>query len=89
MPARALKPKDKSFVEGAVNITYTRIHAALRDKEFYSIAELNLAIKELLLIYNQTPFQKKQHSRASLFFEIEKDTLKPLPLKNMNSETTK
>jgi transposase len=80
MPARALKPKDKSLVEGAVNITYTRIHAALRDKEFYSITELNLAIKELLLIYNQTPFQKKEHSRTGLFLEIEKDALKPLPL---------
>lgn len=80
MPARALKPKDKSLVEGAVNITYTRIHAALRDKEFYSITELNLAIKELLLTYNQTPFQKKQHSRTGLFLEIEKDTLKPLSL---------
>lgn len=80
MPARALKPKDKSLVEGAVHITYTRIHAALRDKEFYGITELNLAIKELLLIYNQTPFQKKQHSRIGLFLEIEKDALKPLPL---------
>lgn len=80
MPARALKPKDKSLVESAVNITYTRIHAVLRDKEFYGIAELNLAIKELLLIYNQTPFQKKQHSRTALFLEIEKEALKPLPL---------
>lgn len=80
MPARALKPKDKSLVEGAVNITYTRIHAALRNREFYSIAELNLAIKELLLVYNQTPFQKKQHSRTGLFLEIEKDALKALPL---------
>src|SRR5690554_3588440 len=31
MPARALNPMDKSLVEGAVNITYTRIYAALRD----------------------------------------------------------
>jgi uncharacterized protein YqjF (DUF2071 family) len=52
----------------------------LRDKEFYGITELNLAIKELLLIYNQTPFQKKQYSRTGLFLEIEKDVLKPLPL---------
>jgi hypothetical protein len=80
MPARALKPTDKSLVEGAVNITYTRIHAVLRDKEFYCITELNLAIKELLLIYNQTLFQKKQHSRTALFLEIEKDALKLLPL---------
>lgn len=80
MPARALRPKDKSLVEGAVNITYTRIYAALRDKEFYSITELNLAIKELLLTYNQTPFQKKHSSRTALFLEIEKDALKALPL---------
>jgi len=32
------------------------------------------------LIYNQTPFQKKGHSRSGLFLEIEKDALKPLPL---------
>ena len=50
IPARALKPKDKSLVEGAVNITYTRIHATLRDREFYSIIELNLAIKELSIL---------------------------------------
>lgn len=80
MPSRALKPKDKSLVEGAVKITYTRIYAALRDKEFYSIQELNLEIKKLLLIYNQTPFQKKKHSRSELFLEIEKDALMALPL---------
>jgi transposase len=80
MPARALKPKDKSLVESAVNITYTRIYAALRNKEFYSILELNKAIKELLLTYNQTPFQKKQYSRSFLFLEIEKQALKPLPV---------
>lgn len=78
MPARALKPKDKSLVEGAVNITYTRIYAALRNKEFYDLFELNRAIRELLLVYNQTPFQKKQHSRTDLFLEMEKATLKPL-----------
>jgi hypothetical protein len=46
----------------------------------YSITELNLAIQELLLIYSQTPFQKKGHSRTGLFLEIEQDALKPLPL---------
>lgn len=79
MPTRALKPKDKSLVEGAVNISYTRIHAVLRDREFYSIIELNLAIKELLESYNKIPFQKKQHSRKILFLEMEKEALKPLP----------
>jgi len=67
------------LVEGAVNISYTRIHAVLRDREFYSIIELNLAIKELLESYNKIPFQKKQHSRKILFLEMEKEALKPLP----------
>ncbi len=79
MPARALKPKDKSLVEGAVNIAYTRIYAALRNTEFYSIQELNQAIKKLLESYNKTPFQKKSHSRTDLFESLEKETLKPLP----------
>jgi len=80
LPARPLKPKDKSLVEGAVNITYTRIYAALRNKEFFSIQSLNQAIKELLVSYNAAPFQKKAHSRLELFQEIEKQALKPLPL---------
>ncbi|MFN0189537.1 MAG: IS21 family transposase [Bacteroidia bacterium] len=79
MPTRSLKPKDKSLVEGAVNIVYRRIHAILRNKEFYSLEELNVAIKELLVEYNQTPFQKKTHSRFELFKEVEQAALKPLP----------
>lgn len=79
MPARPLKPKDKSLVEGAVSIAYTRIYAALRNRDFYSIEELNTAIRELLEVYNKTPFQKKKFSRSDLFKEIEKEALKPLP----------
>ncbi|MEI6297496.1 MAG: IS21 family transposase, partial [bacterium] len=80
MPARPLKPKDKSLVEGAVNIVYTRIYAALRNIEFYSLGELNKAIKELLEIYNKVFFQKKKFSRLDLFNEVEKGALKPLPV---------
>lgn len=80
LPARPRKPKDKSLVEGAVNITYTRIYAALRDKTFYSLEDLNLAIRELLVPYNQTPFQKKPFSREELFNQVEKPELKSLPV---------
>jgi transposase len=80
MPARPVKPKDKNLVEGAVNITYTRIYAALRNEEFYSIKALNAAIRELLVSYNNTPFQKKQFSRTALFLELEKQELRPLPI---------
>lgn len=79
MPTRPLKPKDKALVEGAVNITYTRIYAALRNRVFYSLEALNIAIVELLDVYNKAPFQKKNHSRFELFHEMEKDALKALP----------
>jgi hypothetical protein len=45
--ASSLKPKDKSRRRRAVNISYTWIHVALRNKEFFSLAALNQAIKEL------------------------------------------
>jgi transposase len=79
MPAHALKPKDKSLVEGAVNIAYTRIYAALRNSEFYNLNELNKAVKKILESYNKVPFQKKSHSRTDLFESLEKEALKPLP----------
>jgi len=47
LPARPGHPKDKALVEGAVRIVYTRIYAALRNRNFYSIAELNNAIRQL------------------------------------------
>jgi transposase len=37
LPARVYKPKDKSLVEGAVRILYTRIYSTIRDKVFYDI----------------------------------------------------
>lgn len=80
MPARVRKPKDKSVVEMAVNITYSRIHAKLHEKIFHSIKELNAAIQVLLVSYNKYSFQKKPGSRESLYLELEKAALKPLPI---------
>lgn len=80
MPTRPRKPKDKPLVEGAVKIAYTRIYAALRNTEFYSIGELNAAIKVCLETHNKAPFQKKEHSRWNLFHEIEKPCLKALAI---------
>ena len=48
LPARSRKPRDKSLVENAVKNIYTRIYAPLRDKTFFSIDELNSAIKQEL-----------------------------------------
>jgi transposase len=81
LPTRPYEPRDKALVEGAVNITYKRIFAALRDRVFFHVAELNTAIAELLQEkYNAIAFQGKEHSRSDLFIQIEKSQLSSLPL---------
>ena len=65
-------------MEGTVGIISTFILAALRNRQFLSLPELNEAIWERLEAFNNKPFQKKNGSRASLFAE-EKPFLRPLP----------
>lgn len=79
LPARAYQPKDKALVEGAVNIVYSWIFAKLRDMVFYSLDELNQAIKAWLERYNDRLMQRLKISRRELFNQTEKDALKPLP----------
>ncbi len=79
LPARSYKPRDKSLVEKAVDITYSRIFAPLRNQVFFSLASLNTAIADLLEVHNQQLFQQRPQSRIQLFVEKEKDLLGPLP----------
>ncbi|MDP3285432.1 MAG: IS21 family transposase, partial [Desulfobacterales bacterium] len=80
MPARVKAPKDKAKVEGGVLIVERWILAALRKHVFYSLAELNEAIRGLREILNNRRFQKLPYSRRQLFEEKEKSVLKKLPL---------
>ena len=79
IPARIREPKDKPNVEGTVGNISTWITAALRNKQFFSLAELNRAIRDKLELLNQRLFQKKKRSRQSLFLGEEKPLLAPLP----------
>ena len=56
------------------------ILARLRNRRFYSLGELNLAIRELLVVVNNKPFKTMPGSRQSLFDEIERPALRALPL---------
>ena len=56
----------------------TWILAALRNRKFLSLTELNQEIREKLEAFNHKPFQKREGSRASCF-EDEKLFLLPLP----------
>lgn len=79
LPARPYKPRDKAMVEGAVKIVYSWIYAHLRDRVFYSLEELNRAIREELEQYNNRKMQRYGQSRRELFDEVEKTALQPLP----------
>jgi hypothetical protein len=79
IPARVKAPKDKPNVEGAVGVISTWILAALRNEKFFTLHELNEAIREKLEVFNRKPFQKKPGSRLSTFLEEEKPMLQPLP----------
>lgn len=79
LPARPQKPRDKSRVESSVKGVEQRILAKLRHQRFFSLEDLNQAIRELLEEYNDRPFQQLEGSRRSVFEKLEKPALKPLP----------
>jgi transposase len=79
LPARPYKPRDKAKVENGVQVVQRWIVAALRHRRFFSLAELNAAIRERLEALNQRPFRKRPGCRASLFAELDRSALQPLP----------
>lgn len=79
LPTRPRHPKDKAKVEVAVQIVQRWILAALRHRTFFSLAELNEAIRALLVRLNNRPFRKLPGTRASLFAAIDQPALRPLP----------
>ncbi len=79
LPARPRKPKDKAKAEVAVQVVERWILARLRHHTFFSLAELNQAIRELLPALNERPFQKRTESRRDLFEMLDRPALKPLP----------
>lgn len=79
LPARPYKPRDKAKVEVGVQIVERWMLARLRKQQFFSLEELNQALRELLRVLNERPFKKLPGSRASWFLELEQPLLKPLP----------
>jgi transposase len=79
IPARVKTPQDKAKVETAVQIVERWILAPLRERAFFSLDELNQAIRELLDRMNERPFQKLSGCRLSWFEKTDKPALLPLP----------
>jgi transposase len=81
LPARPRKPRDKAKVETGVLIAQRWILAVLRHRTFYSLAELNAAIRECLERLNTRPMRRMQKSRRELFESLDSPNALPLPLK--------
>jgi len=80
LPARIVSPRDKGKVESGVQIVEERILAPLRNRQFFSLADMNEAIRPLLAALNQRKMQNRDHSRQDLFVQLDKPALRPLPL---------
>lgn len=79
LPARVRKPRDKAPVETAVQVVERQVLAPLRHQTFFSLAELNEALRAKVVELNQRPFQKREGSRQSVFETVERPALRPLP----------
>ena len=79
LPTRPRKPRDKAKVEGAVLIVERYVLARLRNRHFFSLHELNAAIREVVADLNAKIMRKIGVSRAELFAQIDRPALKPLP----------
>ena len=79
IPARVRTPKDKANAESAVGVISTWITAALRNEQFFTLAELNRAIRKKLELFSHRPFQKKEGSRYEIFRDEELPLLAKLP----------
>lgn len=79
IPARSYKPRDKAKVEAGVLLAERWIMARLRNERFGSLGEANVEIRRLVEWVNDRPFKKLAGSRRSLFEELDRPALRPLP----------
>ena len=79
LPARPRKPKDKAKVEVGVLIAERWILARLRHHTFFSLAEVNAAVADLLTQLNRHPFKKLPGCRHEVWEQLDRPALQPLP----------
>jgi transposase len=79
LPARVMKPRDKAKVEVAVQIVQRFVLAKLRHRRFFSLAELNAAIRDCVMAINDKVMRGVGKSRNELLETIERPALNALP----------
>jgi transposase len=79
LPARPYRARDKAKVEVGILIAKRWILAVLRHRTFYSLAELNVAIRQCLERLNSRLMRRVNKSRRELFEAIDQPNALPLP----------
>ena len=79
LPARPYKPKDKAKVEAGVRFAQSYILGRLRHETFFSLADCNAAIRQVLERINGREMRRLGVSRRDLFERVELPALRPLP----------
>jgi len=81
VPARVRHPQDKAKAESGVLNVERWILARLRKQKFFSLAELNKAIRSLLEKLNNKKMEHLGKSRRELFETVDRLALRPLPVR--------
>ena len=79
LPARVRRPRDKAKVENAVGIVSRFMLGKLRNRRFFSLAELNDAVRDCVTQINAKVMKPLQQSRNDLFASLDRPALKRLP----------
>ena len=79
LPTRIVKPRDKAKVEVAVQIVERFVLAKLRNVTFFSLAELNAAIRDCVSTINAKLMRRVGKSRTELLETLDRPALKALP----------
>jgi transposase len=77
LPARPYRPRDKAANECGIGVIQRNFYQEVRNRNFYSLAELNQCFREYLEKLNQEIMKDHGVSRADRF-ELERPALKPL-----------
>src|ERR1700693_2328718 len=83
LPARVRRPRDKAKVEAAVGIVSRFLLGKLRNRRFFSLAELNDAVRDCVTKINTKVMKHLKQSRNDLFASIDRPALKGLSATNM------
>jgi transposase len=79
LPTRVMKPRDKAKVEVAVQIVERFVLAKLRHRRFFSLCELNAAIRDCVTAINAKIMRPLGKSRHELLERLDCPALNALP----------